>query len=449
MTGTPPPEERPVERPRLTGLAIQTLGTRLGIALLALVNAVIIARTLGPEGRGDVAIVTTIADLTAILLMLGVQEANINLAGSEPRERRSLATNSVLFALGFALLGIGVVSALVAVFPGVIGDASFGLLIAALLSVPFLILNQYLRFLIQGDYRFGITNLASLLPSLLALVVNGALALAGGLTVTIAVLVFVVGQAWSAAVLVQHVARRSVGFGRPDLALARRTLGFGARSHVGRIMQTGNYRLDQWILGALAGSRELGLYSVAVAWAESLFLLPTMLASIQRPDLVRASNAEANRLASRLFRIGLLLTLVAVLVVLLAAPLLCVVVFGEDFRGSVDDLRVLALGAFGMVALKQLGNALTARRMPTMTSIAIGIAFLCTIVLDLLLIPDHGGLGAAIASTLAYTVGGAFVAVLFVRTLGGPARALLPRPSDILWLRRRLVGTVQPDRGAD
>ena len=57
-------------------------------------------------------------------------------------------------------------------------------------------------------------------------------------------------------------------------------------------MLLGNYRLDQWFVGAIAGSRELGLYSVAVAWAEALWYLPTALASVQRPDLVRAAAAR-------------------------------------------------------------------------------------------------------------------------------------------------------------
>ena len=46
------------------------------------------------------------------------------------------------------------------------------------------------------------------------------------------------------------------------------------------------------------------------------------------------------------------------------------------------------------------------------------LAFVVTIALDLLLIPSHGGLGAALASTIAYLAGGLAVAVIFVRVLG-------------------------------
>ena len=101
-------------------------------------------------------------------------------------------------------------------------------------------------------------------------------------------------------VLAWAVARRLGGFGRPDPALAReRMLAFGLKAHLGRAMLFGNYRADQWILGVIAGSKELGLYSVAVAWSEVLFFLPTTLVAVQRPDLVRASPEEARQARRR------------------------------------------------------------------------------------------------------------------------------------------------------
>ena len=42
------------------------------------------------------------------------------------------------------------------------------------------------------------------------------------------------------------------------------------------------------------------------------------------------------------------------LFLVLAAPFLCVTLFGPGFSGSIDELRVLSAGAFGIVALKLL-----------------------------------------------------------------------------------------------
>jgi O-antigen/teichoic acid export membrane protein len=143
---------------------------------------------------------------------------------------------------------------------------------------------------------------------------------------------------------------------------------------------------------------------------------------VQRPDIVRADPETARRrvLRAHLAVQGFTLVLAAGLI-LLARPL-CVGVFGSDFEGSVDQLRILALGGFGIVALKQLGDALIAQRRPLLESAAVAVAFACTVVLDVVLIPNHGGLGAASASSIAYTIGGLATAALFFRTIGARSR---------------------------
>ena len=418
-------------RSPLLSAGAQTYAAQLAVAVVSLGNALLVARVLGPTGRGEVAFLTAVGYLTSNLATLGVQEANVNVAGERPEARAALATNSAILAVILGLLTFGAVAGLVLLAPVVGGDVDRTLLWIVLATLPVLIFSTYLRFLIQGDYGFGITNLAWVLPAVINVGVNGALALFGVLSVASAVATWLAGQLIATALLTWHVRSRSVGFGRPSLSLLRSSLSFGLKSHVGRVMLLANYRIDQWMLGAIAGSRQLGLYSVAVAFAEALFLLPTALAAVQRPDLVRDDAASAAGRTSRLFRFSVLVTLVGALALIVLAPLLCVVVFGESFRGAVDDLRILSLGAFGIVALKQLGSALTARRKPTAASVAIGVAFVVMLLLDILLIPRHGGTGAAIASTVAYSIGGLVVAAMFVRKLGGRPRDLLPGTRDV------------------
>src|SRR5438128_849425 len=101
----------------------------------------------------------------------------------------------------------------------------------------------------------SLANLAYLLAPVVNVTVNGALAAAGVLTVGTAVGTWLGGQTLATLVMAWYVARRSAGFGRPDAGLARRSLAFGVKAHAGRAMLLGNYRLDQWILGAIAGAR--------------------------------------------------------------------------------------------------------------------------------------------------------------------------------------------------
>jgi O-antigen/teichoic acid export membrane protein len=133
------------------------------------------------------------------------------------------------------------------------------------------------------------------------------------------------------------------------------------------------------------------------------------------------------------FRAATIVTIALALVMFAAAPILCVTVFGEDFRGSTDQLRILVFAAFGVVALKLFGSALVAQGRPLLQTAAIGAGFVCTIVLDIVLIPPYGGIGAAIATLTTHTLAGAVVAVIFLRVVGGNPRDLVPRASDLTW----------------
>jgi O-antigen/teichoic acid export membrane protein len=344
----------------------------------------------------------------------------------------------VLFSCVFGAVCAVVIVLLFEFVPAAHGDTPPRTWWLAIGTIPVLMLQAYLTYLVRADYGFRVTNVSWLMGPAIAMSGNAILWITGELTVTSAFTSWIVAHLLACLLLIGYVVRRSVGFGRPDRKLARRTLRFGLKAYVGRVLLVGNYRVDQWILAGIAGPRELGLYSIAVAWAEVLFYLPTVLMIVQRPYLVRASEGDAARRSAIAFRVGVLCTVPAALAMILAAPLLCTTVFGEAFRGAVGDLRLLALGAFGIVAMQQLGDALTARGVPLRSSAAIGVAFVATIGLDLLLIPELGGAGAALASTLAYTAGGIAVIVLYLRYFGVSVRELVPRPSELTAYARGL-----------
>jgi O-antigen/teichoic acid export membrane protein len=429
------------DAPTFARAAASTFAYRLATAAMSFLSVLITARALGPTERGQLALLIAIATISSQLGRFGVEEGNANIAAEEPATRRGLATNSVLFSCVFGALCAAIIVLLFALFPSADGDTSSEMQALAIATIPVLMLQAYLTYLARADYAFGVANVSWLMGPAIAMTGNAILWAAGELTVTTAFASWFVAHLAGCVLLIGYIVRRSFGFGLADQTLARRTLRFGLKAYVGRVLLAGNYRVDQWILAGIAGPRELGLYSIAVAWAEVLFYVPTVLMIVQRPYLVRASAGDAARQSAMAFRAGVICTLPAALAMIAAAPLLCTTVFGEEFSGAVGDLRLLALGAFGVVALQQLGDALTAKGEPMRASMAIGVAFVTTIGLDLLLIPHLGGDGAALASTLAYSAGGIAVAVLYLRFFDVSARELIPRPSELTafvrGLRRR------------
>ena len=427
--------------------ALATYGTNIAVAALGLVNVIEVSRVLGVSGRGEVALLMAIPVLCSHVASLGVQEANANLGAAEPEQRARLATNSLLLGVAFGAVAALLTGAAIALVPAIGGQASRALVFLALCCVPLLLTKLYLNLLLQSDRRFAITNLAWVIGPVITVTGNALLALTGRLTVSSCIALWICGQAVGIAILATHTGRH-FGFASPDRALAGRALRFGARTHVGRMMDAGNWRLDQWIVGAMSGSRQLGLYSVAVAWAELLFYIPGVIVLVQRPELVRADRATAARRAATIMRRATVLAVVAGAGLFVAAPALCTVAFGAEFADAAPALQALALGAVGIVVLELLANALIAQRRPLQASCAIGVAFVATVVLDLLLIPRYGGLGAAIATSAAYTAGALAIGAIFCRELGARPATLVLRPGDVAWFWRRARPLITPARRA-
>ncbi|HET9162299.1 MAG TPA: oligosaccharide flippase family protein [Solirubrobacterales bacterium] len=413
-----------------------TFGTSIAIALLSFVNVFVVARSLGPTGRGEVAFLMTAAYLTSQISTMGVPQAVVNRAASQPHEAGALAGASLRFSA--VLGGIAAATMFVALtaFTGLAAGTSPSLQIMALCVVPVMALAAHLQQLVLAHYHFRTNNLIGLVTPVTTVVVNGALAVLGQLTVGTALAAWVLGQTVAAVLFAWHTHYKISRFDRPPPGMARELVSFGARAHPGAVMTLGNYRLDQWILGAIGGAKELGIYTVAVAWAEALFFLPTALMLVQRADMVRASHEGAGVYATRTFRLTVVATGAMGLVMMIAAPFLVTTIFGAQFSNAVSELRVLILGTVGVIALKLFGTALTARGRPLRETLGVGVSFVSMVALDLLLIPPHGGMGAAIASSIAYSVGGLAVAGVFIWTLSAKASWLLPRPADA----RELVG---------
>ncbi|TML95506.1 MAG: hypothetical protein E6G10_28240 [Actinobacteria bacterium] len=416
--------------------AVATYGTTVLVAALSLGNVLVVGRALGPSGRGSVAFLTTVTYLVAQLATLGIAQANVNFAGREPASTPRLATNSVLLAAAGGSLAAGLTLALMALVPAAGGPVGSGLRWLALATVPAVVLGVLLYQLAVAHFAFTASNVSSLIAPILNVTANGAFAAAGVLSIRSAVIVWLAGQLANTLFTLWYVTTRLGGWGRLDLALARRTLSFGLKAHIGSVLSLANYRIDQWLMGALTSARQIGLYSIAVSWSEALFFLPTALAQVQRPNLVRDDPAGAARQTAVVFRAAVVITIALAIAVALLAPVLCTTIFGPRFADSVPQLRILTIGSLGIVATKLLGNALVAQGRPLRQTLAILSSFVVILVLDVALIPSLGGVGASIASAGAYAVGGLVVVAVFARTFGLPASELVPRPSDVTALVR-------------
>jgi O-antigen/teichoic acid export membrane protein len=163
-------------------------------------------------------------------------------------------------------------------------------------------------------------------------------------------------------------------------------------------------RVDQILLGHLSTHAEVGLYGVAVILAESWYFIPLALITANLPYLSECEPDSPElqaRLRHVLNQIVLISYAIAIPISLAAIPLVSTL-YGRDFAGAGVILAFLALtGIFAILSLVQ-HCYLTLIGAPHVYTLAVLIGGICNITMNLVLIPDWGGVGAGAAKLFSY-----------------------------------------------
>lgn len=396
---------------RLPGRAVlDNVGARI-VAMVSLAAVtVLVARDGGPVDVGVLALLRVLPGLAGVLAACGLPSAMGYFVAGPDRDHPHLWPTILAVMAGGGLLGTAgwlVVSPLLQRF--FLQSTSVALVMVAGATVatqlPVAVGKACLQGLedLRGANAVMAAEEAAFLPAYL---VGRVLGLDGPWLLVLALLaadLAVAAGAWL------RIARRLSGTGTtlrgtPERALGRRLVGFGLRSQVGGVVGLLNLRFDFLVLGSLAGTGAVGIYAVASKYAEFLRLPALALTWVTYPRVARmgaaAFAARGRRLVAPLVALGVggALTLA-----LLALPLFPYV-YGEAFRSATGP-AVVILG--GLVAEPAAGVAsafLLGVGRPGLNSALLGAGLVVTLVMDVLLIPTHGALGAAWASATAYLV---------------------------------------------
>jgi O-antigen/teichoic acid export membrane protein len=396
----------------------------------------ILARALGPTGRGTIAFMTVTVLVAARVAGLGMGEATAVFVARRPEARGALFVNAVLFMLGSALLAAtvacGALLALGEDRPAGVGPPELAIIAAATL-VSALGDAGYVFLLGSGRLRAValITASASWLYPLLLV----------ALWSTVGVTVLRAALAWAAAESVRasaYLRQSMLGLpvSRPHPGLLIAAIGFGSRAWVGSLARFLNFRTDQLLMGFLASEAALGVYAVAVNASEVLLYLPAATATALLPAAARTEGGLRTEQALRAFRSAALVTAGAALVGALLGPVFLPLIFGGAFEGSVTPFLWLLPGALGFAATAVFSYALVAGASPGLSSIGPLVSLGVGIALDLVLIPKFGPSGAALAASAAFLAGGCATLAAFRRRNPFTLRSLLlPRRGDLTVFR--------------
>jgi len=408
------------------------LRTGAGVLLARMMQGVVnagcgwlVARELGPTGQGHYALTLMIVMLSSSLANGGVGLAAVPLLKSGAAGLRRI----VLAQLGWVALVMPwlVVGAIVAWMAGA-GAWATGMLgwtsvltpVAAALAVLALLLFDIFVYDLTALGRVVTGPRFNLARAVLHLALLTGWALAGRLGLAEALLSYAAAQAVT-ALAVGLVLGLGSQPAEPDPVgiptLTRSLLRAGWVGQLSSVASLLHMRLDLMLVAFWHGPEVVGVYSVAVLMGELLWMLPGAL----QPVLVFTAGGpgrDPNRITAQAIRVGLAATAAAGLVLALAAPRLLDLLFGDAFDDSRAALWALLPGIVAFAPGAILAGDFIGRGRSSWNAQGSLATVIVNIAVGLVLIPSHGAVGAAWASTAAY-ITSSLVMLLRFRSVSG------------------------------
>jgi O-antigen/teichoic acid export membrane protein len=392
---------RTAQNPWVRGVA-GTAGTRLAVLVVGLASTVALARGLGPTGRGIHALALTIATLGVIVLNLGFHTANTYFASRERETLPTLVSNTVALAVAVALVGVvGLALARVLGFDP--RPLPFVLLVLVVAWLPVGLVFIQLQPLLLVVGRLRAYNLAEAGWQLTSVALVVLLWATGHLTPTTAFAVTLAAFVAGALVVTGALGTAWLPRPRPSLRLFRRALPYAGRSYATTVTGFALIRLDILLVENRLGTREVGLYAVAVTIGEALLILPTTIAALLLPKLSPITDEAARWAITRrvMTATAALLVAVCALVAVVANPAIRLL-YGADFVASRTPLYWLLPGIVLLGTNAVLIHYFLAVGMPPLIVAAQAAAVALNIGLELVLLRWMGLAGAGLASSVAY-----------------------------------------------
>ncbi|MCA1571267.1 MAG: oligosaccharide flippase family protein [Chloroflexi bacterium] len=390
----PRPVRRALMASVLTGLIAQA-------ALM--VSGVLVARMLGVENRGALALLIVGPMLIVFLGGLGLPLATTFEIARNPTIARPMLRRLRHF-VGLQTMILTLLHGVILVL--LVNGRAHEVQVAAvstIVIIPGAIAFQHGLAVMLGEQRYSEFNLLKIAPSFVfAAVAVAAFVLDRG---TLPLLTAASAASWLAVGLLTLIlAIRGSEQQEADAALPdiRQLVRFGARSMLGSASPSDGAGIEQVVIGLFLSTRAVGLYVVAAAFMNLSRLVAQSIGFVAYPHVAaHRVAADAERAMWRFAATGVVAAGVILIALELVVDHLIVFFFGDGFAPAAGVARILLLAAFFLGARRVLSDAARGFDKPLAGSVAEAASWAVLIPAMIVLTPLFGLHGVAWALVLA------------------------------------------------
>ena len=431
--------------------SVQTFMTRIPVMLFTFLYTIFLIRLLGPEGNGIYTYITTSVTLTTLIVSFNVGPSSLYFLSNKDFNSAKIFglavliyIFSILSVLLFLILAFFTEDALLnliipkenfSTFYVIFYFCSFGLL--SITSIFETTLKSQRKFKVYNIYLFS-NHLFQLIIYGLGFCIAFFIEMSVG-TIQIFALILIIQLLIAIYACILFIKFTDIRIDFHTNQVRKPFFKYASLGYVNSLGHFLNKRLDVWFVEFYAGIKNLGYYALATQLTNFLLISITPLNDVLLPYLTNMDRKEGNKVFGVYIRLVFAFMLTTSLTLFLLSGFIVPLLFGKAFTFSIIPLKILCIGLV-FISLRRLfmcyNRAYNDLRYNVWAQWS-GVAI--TLVLDILLIPKYGIMGAAWASVAAYSATCIFIAtIIMINQKLSIFELLIPKKTDLIWIKKQL-----------
>jgi len=413
----------------LIGNIINTVSTRISLAVLSIVLLLLNSNFLGSEGLGTVGII--ILEITIYLLI-----SNVVCGGSLVYFTSRKSANSLLIAAyTWIVLSAALYYSLLLLIPALDSEYANAILVLGFLQSA---IGANLG-LLAGQQRFKTFNFVALMQALVQI---------GALCIFYFVLNDQSIDAFIQSTFIAYCLAFILSFARliptlekqiiwPTLKLFKELIQYGFYLQIANITQLLNYRLNYFLLDYFSGRATVGKLMAGVQLSEGLLLPSKSIGAVQYAKISSQKSKEnAARLSLILLKVVFLLTLPLVAILMLIPEVIYTGLLGSDFNETPIVISFMSVGIVALACEVILSRFFAGTGQQKINATSSSIGLVVTVIAGFSLITELGLIGAAICASLSYLSIFLFLFYKMIATTNVRGGDFLLKKQDFIYLKR-------------
>lgn len=383
---------------------IETFGVRIFLIAVGLFITIIVARMLGPEGRGVFAVATSITMIGVQFGNLGLHAANTFYVAKDESILSTILGNSLFLAFFAVTIAVLILYFFFITFPSFSPVRDNEILFISLISIPIALSYLFLSNILIGLHKVREYNTLEIINKIVILLATASLFLFAHIAIEYFLLAILAGNV-AALLVAKKIYKKSVQKITYSFELFKQHIRYGFKAYLAAFFAFMVIRSDILMVDYYLGAKEAGYYSIASSMAEMVYLLPTIIGMLLAPKIIQTDGYEAKlHIVKKTAWMTAGMMLLFCLISALIAEFMVKLLFGEAFIPSVHPFIWLMPGIILLSINTIFQNYFAAIGMPIVVIYSPFIALIANVTMNNYLISSIGITGASMSSSASYGI---------------------------------------------